>query len=103
MQTQPVRQEDDQQSIRLVPFRQARVSRRRGRRETVSAPAGSSRDKGKCDPGGGGEEGHGGRNSPASLQGEVKAGLEWVQERLEDSLESVRCMGEGGSLETGRE
>ena len=54
MQTQPVREEDDQQSVRLVPFRQARVSRRRGRRETVSAPAGSSRDKGKCDPGGGG-------------------------------------------------
>lgn len=48
----------------------------------------------------------GGRSAQRSvitLQGEVKAGLEWVQERLEDSLESVHCMGEGGGLETGRE
>ena len=56
------------------------MSGRRGRREGVSARARSSRGEGKCDPGWGG---HGGRKSPASLQGEVKARLEWVQERME--------------------
>lgn len=40
--------------------------------------------------------GHGGRNSPSSLQGEVKAGLEWVRE-------ARRFSGDFTAWETGRD